>query len=256
MLCIKYAALGADRSCCGGSAPAPTPTPVPPTAAPTQAPKPTEVPKPTVAPTVVPPTVAPTSCRHADTVPPRPTQTPSRPTPTPFPPPKPPIRIGWVPWVGNIEDGYFNSAVYGGIEDYMKEPGVVGDYLTARDPSDYEKNLTTFVQKGYPLIFTIAAPHAAMTAKIAQANPNVKFGIVDYSYPDCLPGGKVGVDCWSDKPIPNVRGLSSRWMKAHSWRGISRQVCPRPGRSARSGGLQVPTCHDLYEGVPGGCRVL
>ena len=246
----KYAALGmlivlvavAVAGC------APTPTPVPPTAAPTQAPKPTEVPKPTVAPTVVPPTVAPT------VVPPTaaPTQTPSRPTPTPFPPPKPPIRIGWVPWVGGIEDSYFNSSVSDGIEHYMKEPGVVGDYLLSRDPSDYEKNLTTFVQKGYPLIFTIGSPHAAMTAKVAQANPNIKFGIVDYSYPDCLPGGKVGVDCWSDKPIPNVRGLIFQVDEGAFLAGYLAAGMSKTGKVGTFGGLQVPSVTIYMKGFQAG----
>jgi basic membrane protein A and related proteins len=229
-------------------APAPTATPVPPTAAPTQPPKPTDAPKPTET-AAIKPTVAPTAVQQAAA----PTQTPSRPTATPFPTPRPPIRIAWLPWVSSSnEDGYINGQVSEGVELYMKQPGVLGDYILANAPSDYEKNLNTFVQKGYPLIFTIGVPHAALTAKFAAANPNGKFAIEDYAFPDCLPGAKLGVDCWSDKPIPNVRGLIFQVDEGAFLAGYLAAGMSKSGKVGTLGGLQVPTVTIYMKGFQAG----
>lgn len=134
----------------------------------------------------------------------------------------------------------------------MREPGVVGDYLTSRDPSDYEKNLTTFVQKGYPLLITIAYPHAAITAKIALANPNSKFGIVDYAFPDCLPGGKLGSDCWSNQPIPNVRGMVFQVDEGAFLAGYLAAGMSTTRKVGTFGGLQTPNVTIYMKGFQAG----
>lgn len=220
-----FASLAAVCSAC-----APTPTLTPPSVGATQAPIPSDSPRAVV--------VA--------------TQTVSRPTPTPFPTARPPIRIAWLPQVGKTEDSYYNSAVSDGVEAYMKEPGVVGDYLLARDPADYEKNLAAFVQKGYPLIFTISSPHAALTVQVALANPNLKFGILDYAYPDCLPGGKVGVDCWSDRTIPNVRGHIFQVDEGAFLAGYLAAGMSKTGKVGTLGGLQIPTVTIYMKGFQAG----
>jgi basic membrane protein A len=91
-----------------------------------------------------------------------------------------------------------------------------------------------------------------MTAKIAQANPTVKFGILDYSYPDCLPGGKVGGDCWSDKPIPNVRGHIFQVDEGSFLAGYLAAGMSKTGKVGTLGGLQVPTITIYMKGFQAG----
>lgn len=179
------------------------------------------------------------------------------PAPTAAPPTKAPekpaaLKVGFITDVGGIDDKSFNQTAWAGVERAMKELGVQGKYLQSRQQTDYDKNITTFVQEGYPLIITVGFLLGPDTAKGALANPKVNFAIVDYTYPDCWPGAKVGVECGSDKPIPNVRGLAFQTDEAAFLAGYLAAGMSKTGKVGTFGGLQIPTVTIFMKGFQAG----
>lgn len=90
----------------------------------------------------------------------------------------------------------------------MAKDGIGGKVLESRDQSDYAKNIQQLVDEDIDLIVTIGFLLGVDTAKAAIANPDQKFAIVDYAFPDCWPGAEVGVHCGTDQELANVRGLN------------------------------------------------
>lgn len=179
------------------------------------------------------------------------------PAPTAAPPTKAPekpaaLKVGFITDVGGIDDKSFNQTAWAGVERAMKELGVQGKYLQSRQQTDYDKNITTFVQEGYPLIITVGFLLGPDTAKGALANPKVNFAIVDYTYPDCWPGAKVGVECGSEKPIPNVRGLAFQTDEAAFLAGYLAAGMSKTGKVGTFGGLQIPTVTIFMKGFQAG----
>lgn len=179
------------------------------------------------------------------------------PAPTAAPPTKAPekpaaLKVGFITDVGGIDDKSFNQTAWAGVDKAIKELGVQGKYLQSRQQTDYDKNITTFVQEGYPLIVTVGFLLGPDTAKGALANPKVNFAIVDYTYPDCWPGAKVGVECGSEKPIPNVRGLAFQTDEAAFLAGYLAAGMSKTGKVGTFGGLQIPTVTIFMKGFQAG----
>ena len=180
------------------------------------------------------------------------------PTPTPAPPTAVPTTSGYkvalVTDIGGIDDKSFNATAWKGVQDAMTKLGVQGKYLQSRQQTDYEKNILEFVQEGYPMIVTVGFLLGPATAKEALANPNVKFAIVDYSYPDCYPGAVVGKDCGSNNPIPNVRGLVFQTDQAAFLGGYLAAGMSKTGKVGTFGGLQLPTVTIYMTGFQSGVQ--
>ncbi len=194
---------------------------------------------PTPAPTAVPPTRPPATTAPTAAATAAPTKAPA-------------LKVALVTDIGGIDDKSFNATAWKGVQDAMTKLGVDGKYLQSRQQTDYDKNITEFVQQGYPLIVTVGFLLGPATAKGAQANPNTKFAIVDYSYPDCYPGAKVGVDCGSEKSIPNVRGLVFQTDQAAFLAGYLAAGMSKTGKVGTFGGLQIPTVTIFMKGFQAG----
>jgi len=174
------------------------------------------------------------------------------PAPTPTEVPKAAVKVAFVTDIGGIDDKSFNQTAWAGVERAQKELGVQGKYLQSRQQTDYDKNITTFVQEGYPLIITVGFLLGPATAKGAIDNPKVNFAIVDYTYPDCWPGAKVGTDCGSEKAIPNVRGLAFQTDEAAFLAGYLAAGMSKTGKVGTFGGLQLPTVTIFMKGFQSG----
>lgn len=191
------------------------------------------------APTSAPPTSAP------------PTSAPP-PTTAPQPPAAAKVKVAFVTDVGGIDDKSFNQTQWAGVQQSMKEFGIDAQYLQSKQQTDYEKNLTEFVQEGYPLVMAAGFLLGPATAKVAEANPKVMFTITDYAYPDCYPGAVVGKDCGSDKPIANVRGLEFQTDQAAFMAGYLAAGMSKSGKVGTFGGLQIPSVTIFMKGFQAG----
>ncbi len=162
------------------------------------------------------------------------------------------LKVGLITDIGGIDDRSFNASAWKGVQQAQQDYGVQAKYLQSKQQTDYEKNLTEFVQEKYDMLVTVGFLLGPATAKIALANPNVKFAIVDYSYPDCYPGAVVGKDCGSDKAIPNVRGLTFQTDQAAFLAGYLAAGMSKTGKVGTFGGLQIPTVTIFMTGFQAG----
>lgn len=164
----------------------------------------------------------------------------------------PALKVALVSDIGGIDDKSFNATSWKGVQEAMDKLGVQGKYLQSKQQTDYDKNIQEFVQEGYPMIVTVGFLLGPATAKGAVANPNVKFAIVDYSYPDCYPGAVVGKDCGSETAIPNVRGLTFQTDQAAFLAGYLAAGMSTTKKVGTFGGLQIPTVTIFMQGFQAG----
>jgi len=101
------------------------------------------------------------------------------------------IKVCQITDTGGIDDKSFNATAWKGVQDAMAQLGVEGKYLESKEVADYEKNLNAFIEEKCDLIITVGFLIGDATKAAAEANPDMKFSIVDFSY---------------DPPIPNVVG--------------------------------------------------
>ena len=121
------------------------------------------------------------------------------PKPATEPPPAPTeapkkFRVGFVTDTGGIDDKSFNTTQWKGVERAMAELGIEAKFIQSDEATQYEPNLTEFASQGYDLIIAAGFFLGGDLAKVAAQYPDIKFSIVDYSYPDPfgVPEGVVG----------------------------------------------------------------
>jgi len=174
------------------------------------------------------------------------------PAPTPTPAPQKKLIVRLVTDIGGIDDKSFNTTAYKGVQDAITQLGIDGNYLQSKQQTDYEKNIQEFINGKADLIVTVGFLLGPATAKMALANPNTKFAIVDYTYPDCWEGAKVGTDCGSDKAVPNVQGLAFQTDQASFLAGYLAAAMSKTKKVGTFGGLQIPTVTIFMKGFQAG----
>ncbi len=170
-------------------------------------------------------------------------------------PAAPTIRVGEVTDLGGVNDKSFNASAWKGVQDAISQLGVEGKYLESKDQSDYAKNIQTFIDQDKDLIVTVGFLLGPETATAAKANPNAKFAIVDYTYPDCYEGATEGKDCgsWTDLS-GNVRGINFRTDQAAFLAGYAAAGMSQTGRVGVFGGIQIPTVTIFMKGFEAGVK--
>ncbi|MER7888369.1 BMP family ABC transporter substrate-binding protein [Micromonospora sp. NPDC094482] len=82
--------------------------------------------------------------------------------------------------VGGIDDKSFNTSAWKGLEEAKAANGnIETKFVASKAEADYEPNLTQFVNQKCDFILAVGGLMANATSKIAKANPNQQFGIVD-----------------------------------------------------------------------------
>ena len=162
------------------------------------------------------------------------------------------FQVAQVTDLGGIDDKSFNATAYKGIERAMQEFGVQGKYLESQQQSDYAKNIQQLLDEDTDLIVTVGFLLGVDTATAAKANPDQKFAIVDYAYPDCYPGAEEGKTCGSSTELPNVLGLTFSTDQAAFLAGYAAAANTKTGKVATFGGLNIPTVTIFMKGFQAG----
>lgn len=163
------------------------------------------------------------------------------------------VSVGQVTDLGGIDDKSFNAGAYQGIEQAMADFGVEGKYLESTQQSDYNKNIQQFVDEGTDLIVTVGFLLGVDTAVAAKANPDTKFAIVDYAYPDCFGTDFVeGQTCGSATEMPNVLGLTFSTDQAAFLAGYAAAASTQTGKVATFGGINIPPVTIFMKGFQAG----
>ncbi len=156
-------------------------------------------------------------------------------TPTAAPAPK--IKVCQVTDTGGIDDKSFNATAWKGVQQAVTEYGVEGKYLESQEVADYEKNLNLFIEEKCDLIVSVGFFLTDATKIAAEANPDMKFSIVDVSY---------------DPVVPNILGQVFDTDGAAFLAGYVAAGMTKTGKVATFGGFPIPTVTIFMDGFTRG----
>jgi basic membrane protein A len=194
------------------------------------------------------PTAAPTEAPVA------PTEAPAAPTEVP-PTMAPKLLFGEVTDMGGVDDRSFNALGWKGLTDAQAQLGVDAKYLESTQQSDYAKNIQQFLNEKAAMIVTVGYALGVDTATSARGNPDTKYAIVDYSYPDCFTDTAVeGKDCGSKTVLPNVVGLTFQTDEAALLAGMLAAGTSKTGVVGTFGGMNFPTVSIFMKGLEAGVK--
>ena len=147
------------------------------------------------------------------------------------------IKVCQITDTGGIDDKSFNATAWKGIEDAVAQLGIEGKYLESKEVADYEKNLNAFVEEKCDLIVTVGFLIGDATKATAEANPDIKFSIVDYAY---------------DPAVPNIVGQVFNTDEAAFLAGYLAAGVTKTGKVGTFGGLPIPTVTIFMDGFAKG----
>ncbi len=88
---------------------------------------------------------------------------------------------------GGVDDKGFNQYTWQGVQDAAKAGGFDTKLLESKAETDYVPNLQSFVAAKCDVIVTVGFLLGDATKDSAEANPNIKYTIVDYAYDPTIP---------------------------------------------------------------------
>lgn len=94
------------------------------------------------------------------------------------------LKVAMVTDTGGVNDQSFNQSAWEGLERAEKELDVVASYKESNQDADYVPNLETLLDDGNALIWGIGFKLEAAIKDAAEQNPELKYGLIDYSYED------------------------------------------------------------------------
>jgi len=149
------------------------------------------------------------------------------------------FRVGYVTDTGGIDDKSFNTNQWEGIQRAVADFGVTAQFIQSDEATQYESNLTEFASQGYDLVFASGFFLGGDLAKVAAQYPDIKFTIVDYSYPDPfgVPEGVVG----NSECVPNAMGQIFKTDQAAFLAGYLAAGMTKTGKIGYFGGAKIPT---------------
>jgi basic membrane protein A len=141
--------------------------------------------------------------------------------------------------LAGVDDRSFNAAAWQGVLDAVDAGYAAADpiLLESDDESDYQPNIDQCLTQGATHIVTVGFQLGDATASNAEANPDVKFTIVDFSY---------------DPDIPNVRELVFQTDEAAFAAGYLAAGVSETGIIGTYGGLNIPTVSIFMDGLARG----
>src|SRR2546427_7970296 len=90
------------------------------------------------------------------------------------------FKVGLVTDVGKLSDKSFNANAWKGVQDAQADSSlcVQAHFIESNQPTDYQKNIQTFVDQKYDMVVTVGFLLGDDTLAAAKANPGVKMAIV------------------------------------------------------------------------------
>jgi len=151
------------------------------------------------------------------------------------------FKVGLVTDVGKLSDKSFNATSWQGVLDAQNDKSlcVQGKAIESNQPTDYQKNMQTFVDQGYDMVIAVGFLMGDDTLAAATKNPKVKFAIVDNSY---------------DKPTDNLVGLVFREDQAGFLAGALAGMYTKTNTIGGVYGLDIPPVHKYRVGYENGAK--
>jgi len=134
---------------------------------------------------------------------------------------------------GGVDDRSFNETAWRGLQRAEAELGATVKVLESQSEVDFEPNITSLLGGDCDLIVTVGFLLGDTTQKFAEANPDQKFSIVDYSY---------------DPVLPNVVGQTYATDEAAFLAGYLAAGMSETGTVGLFGGLNIPPVTIFMDG--------
>jgi basic membrane protein A len=138
---------------------------------------------------------------------------------------------------GGVDDKGFNQTAWKGIQDAEKELKVEGKLLESKAETDYVPNINSFVAEKCDIIVTVGFLLGDATKTAAEANPGVKFSIVDFAY---------------DPVVPNILGQVYATDEAAFLAGYLAAGVSKTGVVGTFGGINIPPVTIFMDGFANG----
>lgn len=140
---------------------------------------------------------------------------------------------------GGFDDKSFNQTSYAGLQSAVKEKGLTEVKAESKSDNDYPTNMTAMVQAKCNVIVAVGFKLEDATDKAAQANPDIKFAIVDSA---------------PAKPIANLKPLAFNTAQSSFQAGYLAAAMSRTGKVGTYGGIKIPTVTIFMDGFAEGVR--
>jgi basic membrane protein A len=139
---------------------------------------------------------------------------------------------------GGFDDASFNQSGLEGLQRAVTELGVTEEHLQSDAQEDYDRNINQCITDGADMVITVGFLLGEATQTAAEANPDVRFAIVDFAY---------------DPAIANVEGLVYSTAEAAMLAGYASASWSKTGVMGTFGGINIgPGVTDFMDGFIAG----
>lgn len=140
--------------------------------------------------------------------------------------------------VGGIDDKSFNTSAWKGLQEAKAANDNIDiKFVASKAEADYEPNLTQYVNQKCDFILAVGGLMGDATSKIAKANPNQQFGIVDANPGDA-----------------NVYPMQFDTAQAAFQAGYLAAGMSKSGKVGTYGGLPIPPVTIFMDGFVDGVK--
>ena len=137
---------------------------------------------------------------------------------------------------GGVDDKSFNTSAWQGMQGAAeRDKGIKVDYVQSNSEADYPTNLQNYVDGDCNLIVAVGGLMAADLEKVAKANPDQAFAIVDAK-----------ID------LPNVYSMQFNTAQNSFLAGYLAASTTKTGTVATYGGLKIPPVTIFMDGFAEG----
>src|SRR5436190_7272468 len=153
-------------------------------------------------------------------------------------------KVGLVTDVGKLSDKSFNANSWQGVLDAQNDKSlcVKASYIESNQPTDYVKNIETFVTQGYDMVVAVGFLMGDDTLAEAKKNSGTKFAIVDFAYTP------------TQSPPANLTGLVFKEDQAGFEIGALAGLMTKTGTVGQVLGLKIPPVVRYAEGYKAGVK--
>ena len=135
-----------------------------------------------------------------------------------------PFVVGMVTDESGIGDPFLNQFVWEGLQQAGENPNIEVSYLESSGPADYQPNIQEYVDQNVDLIITAGYLLVENTRTAAEANPDMRFAIVDEA-----------------SMAPNVMGIQFQTDEAAFGAGYLAAGMTQTGIVGTYGGVPMPS---------------
>lgn len=140
---------------------------------------------------------------------------------------------------GGFDDKSFNQTSHKGLTDAQSQLNIKIKDVQSKTTSDFAPNIQAMVDAKCDVVVTVGFLLGDATKAAAEANPNVKFAIVDFAYAD---------ESGKNTAPANLKGLVFNTGEPAFLAGYTAAALSQSGKVGTFGGMKIPSVTAFMEG--------